>query len=283
MSINILGTLNWPGGGLNGHETKVTGDDRFGFDEAAGTAWVLDGATDLGPYRLIDREESDAAWLAETLNRELMSRNPANFESLPAFFEDMLAGVRKQAIKKTRVKLETAEKSTLPIASGMWMWREGERVHFVRLGDCIALVQTPDGKTEVFEHSTSAARETETSRQLNAMSADEKLKGLRDIRAIQNTEPQYAIFGLSPHAIDNLHIETRELPEGSYILLMSDGLWRIVDVYKMMSAEDMMAEAISGGIEGLARKMRAHEKDAARDHSVRIKSSDDACGVLAQI
>ena len=52
MPFTVLETLNWPGGGLNGSEKKVTGDDRFGFDEAAGKAWVLDGATDLGPYRL---------------------------------------------------------------------------------------------------------------------------------------------------------------------------------------------------------------------------------------
>lgn len=282
MTIKILETLNWPGGGLDAHSVKVTGDDRFGFDESARTAWVLDGATDLGPYRLFETEESDAAWIAETVNRALMMRNPANFSDLKSFFADMFADVRKTAAKKSRIDLEKAEKSTLPIASGMWMWQAGEETHFVRLGDCIAVICTPDGRTDVLEHKSSAERETQTSMQLNAMSPEDRIKGLREIRAIQTTEPEHAIFGLSAHAVDNLIIETRALPEGSHVLLMSDGLWRIVDVYDMMSASEMMDRVIDKGIQPLARDMRRHEEEAARDKSVRIKASDDACGVLIQ-
>lgn len=283
MTIRIIDTLNWPGSGLEGHEKKVTGDDRFGFDESAGTAWVLDGATDLGPYRLFEREESDAAWIAEELNRALMVRNPANFKTLTDFFKDMLASVHKTAEKKARIALDKAEKSTLPIASGMWMWHDGENTHFVRLGDCIAVIMTPDGKVEVLEHRMSADLETETSKKLNAMTPEDKIKGLREIRAIQNTEPQHAVFGLSPHAVDNLVIETRKLPEDSLVLLMSDGLWRIVDVYGMMSAEEMMQNADKWGVEYLAKLMRDFEKAGEKDHSIRIKKNDDACGVLVRL
>ena len=52
MPISVKESINWPGAGLTADTPKVTGDDRFGFDESAGTAWVLDGATDLGPFRL---------------------------------------------------------------------------------------------------------------------------------------------------------------------------------------------------------------------------------------
>ncbi len=283
MSITIIETLNWPGGGLAGHEKKVTGDDRFGFDEAAGTAWVLDGATDLGPYRLFGKEESDAAWVAEALNRELMLRNPAAFESLGAYFRDALSAVRKRAEKETRVKLDHAEKSTLPIASGMWMWAKNDDVTFVRMGDCIAVTATPDGDIEVFEHRESADLETETSKKLNAMSAEEKLEGLREIRAQQNTIDGYPIFGLKPDAAEYLIVETRRLPEASHILIMSDGLWRLVDVYGLMTAQELMERAIAGGVEPLAKQLREFEKGEAQDESVRIKKSDDACGVFLHL
>ena len=66
MKISVLETINWPGADLTG-KRKLTGDDRFGFDETIGTAWVMDGATDLGPFRIFETDESDAAWIAQAL------------------------------------------------------------------------------------------------------------------------------------------------------------------------------------------------------------------------
>ena len=51
----------------------------------------------------------------------------------------------------------------------------GDLAVFVRFGDCIALIRTPDGQTEVLEHAEQANRETETSRKLNAMTPEEKI------------------------------------------------------------------------------------------------------------
>jgi hypothetical protein len=39
MGIEVLGTVNDPG------TPGKSGDDRYGFEAAAGRAWVIDGAT----------------------------------------------------------------------------------------------------------------------------------------------------------------------------------------------------------------------------------------------
>ncbi|MAI90633.1 PP2C family serine/threonine-protein phosphatase [Ponticaulis sp.] len=278
MSISVLETINWPGDGLTAASKKVTGDDRFGFDESTGTAWVLDGATDLGPFRIFDREESDAAWIAEYLNRELMMTAPSG--DVRSYFSGVLENLRKKAAKATKIDLDTAPREVWPIASGMWMWREGETTHFARLGDCVALILPPEGGVEVLTKHEQSELEARTSRELNAMSADDKMNGLRAIRARQNTEAEHVLFGLSPLAVDNLVIETRTLPEGTHVLIMSDGLWRIVDPYGMMSAQEMMDHALKNGIENLAKNMRAFERADARDTASRIKKTDDSCGVL---
>ena len=283
MPITVLETINWPGCGLTDKDKKITGDDRFGFDESASTAWVLDGATDLGPYRLFDREESDAAWIAEEYNRAFMLRNPANYDTVSDYFRDSIASVQKLAKKASRIDLNNAEKSTLPIASGMWVWAQDDQVILVRLGDCIAVTHTPDGQIEVFENRTSADLESETSQKLNAMSPEDKLQGLRDIRAIQNTESQHILFGLLSEAVNNLVIETRDLPDGTHILIMSDGLWRLVDVYKLMTAEELITSAIDTGVESLAKQLRAFEAEQNKTDAVRVKKSDDACGVLIEL
>lgn len=283
MPFTVLETLNWPGGGLNGSEKKVTGDDRFGFDEAAGKAWVLDGATDLGPYRLFRKEESDAAWVAEAFNRALMAKAGETVTELKTWFAGIIETVHTAAKKASKHDLEKADRSTWPIASGMWMQLTGDLAVFVRFGDCIALIRTPDGQTEVLEHAEQANRETETSRKLNAMTPEEKIAGLREIRAQQNTLPHYPVLGMRTEAVEGMSIESRTLPSGSHVLLMSDGLWRVVDVYQIMSAAEMMDTVIENGIEALAKDMRAFERTAAQDKSVRIKASDDACGVLLRI
>ena len=278
MPIQVLETLNWPGAGLNGTETKITGDDRFGFDEAAGTAWVLDGATDVGPHRLFEKEESDAAWIAEALNHELQHLTVDG--DIRAYFAIVLAGVRARAEQDATVCLEAAPRECLPIAAGMWMRANGAEAHFAHLGDCEALVSVPGQPVFRLQQETQEDPETQSSLHLNSLSPDARIAGLREIRALQNTVPERAPFGLSPHAVSNLKIETHTLPPDAHILLMTDGLWRLVAPYGLMSAQDLMDEAIESGIEPLARKMRAFESAGEQDVSVRIKKSDDACGVL---
>lgn len=281
MSLTILETINWPGEGLTARTKKVTGDDRFGFDESSGTAWVMDGATDLGPFRIFERKESDAAWMAEAINRELIAKSPSG--DVRTYFSEILGSVRKRAAKETRVALDTAPRSVWPIASGMWMWNDGMTTHFARLGDCVALIKPAEGPVEVLTNHAQSELESRTSRELNAMSPENRIKGLQDIRAAQNTEPNYALFGLSEHAVDNLHIETRSLPEDSHVLIMSDGLWRVVDPYAMMNADEMMDFVLAEGVEAMARKMRLFERAGSQDAAARIKKTDDACGVLTKI
>ncbi len=282
MKISVLETINWPGAGLTPETRKKTGDDRFGFDESVGAAWVLDGATDLGPFRIFEREESDAAWIAEYLNRELMTAPPGD-EDVRSYFGRVLSGLRQKAEKASRVSIETAPKEVWPIASGMWMHRCGEETDFAWLGDCVALIQPPEGPLEILTKHEQSELETRTSRELNAMSAEDRMAGLRKIRATQNTEPQHVLFGLSPHAVTNLTIETRTLPAETHIFLMSDGLWRVVDPYKMMSPEEMMTTALEKGLIYLTQSMRDFEKGDDQDAASRIKKTDDSSGILLQL
>ncbi|MAK61746.1 MAG: hypothetical protein CMK09_12265 [Ponticaulis sp.] len=282
MSISILETINWPGADLNG-KRKRTGDDRFGFDEGAGTAWVLDGATDLGPLRLFETEESDAAWIAEYLNRELMFSPPQPDEDITPYFERILTSLREKAKAASKVTIENAPKEVWPIASGMWMRERGEVIEFAWLGDCVALISPPDGPLEILTKHEQSELETRTSRELNAMSPEDKLAGLRKIRATQNSDPEHALFGLSPHAPSRLSIETRNVPEGTDIILMTDGLWRVVDPYGLMTAEDLVETVRTYSLVELMKQMRRYETEGDQDTLARIKKSDDAAAIHLQI
>ena len=282
VPFTVLDTVNNPGADLNG-KRKRTGDDRFGFDQSQGTAWVLDGATDLGPFRVFDTEESDAAWIAEYINRELMFSPPQSGEPVNTYFDRVLGALQTKAMSAATTDLLTAPKEVWPIASGMWLRETENTVEFAWLGDCFALILPPEGEIEILTKQEQAELETRTSRELNAMSPEDKLAGLRKIRATQNTEPEHALFGLSEHAVSNLSIETRPLPQGTHICLMSDGFWRVVDPYNMMTPREFMDQMIERGLVGLMQEMRNFEEAGSQDASARIKASDDASALLLLI
>lgn len=271
--MRVIESLNWPGKGAG------TGDDRFGYDEAAGTAWVMDGATDVGPFRVFDREESDAAWVAQALTNLLIASPPGEEGGGP-YFERILEDLRKTAQKKSRVELSTAPPSTWPIAAGMWLHAKQDTVECAWLGDCVALIQRTDGSVEVITTVYEDDLETKTSRRLNTLSPEERQKGLQDIRAKQNTDAKWAVFGLHPEAHRNLKTYVLQKSDCANIVLMTDGFWRLVELYKLMSPGELMERALSEGLEALARDLRQFEKGDAVDASARIKRADDACALL---
>ena len=134
MQLTILDTVNDPG------TSGKTGDDRVGFDASAGTAWVLDGATDVTDLRPFNRAESGAAWVAQALSDRLIIA-PHDGETVEAYFEHVLSDVRQRAVKETRLPLDSLPGEALPIASGMWMRLEGDTATFAWLGDCMAHLQ----------------------------------------------------------------------------------------------------------------------------------------------
>ena len=77
------------GGGMktgSGDGAGDAGDDRYVFDEAAGWACVIDGATDVGPVRIFAKGETDAARFAELFAAELLAAPAGANESLQAYF-----------------------------------------------------------------------------------------------------------------------------------------------------------------------------------------------------
>ena len=272
MTFSLISQFNSPGKGAG------TGDDRFGHDAGAGTAWVVDGATDLGPVRLFREQESDAAWLAEALSALLMT-HAHNDRPSTEYLSGVLAALADRARKASRMPMDKAPPESLPIASGMWMRAGATEIDFAWLGDCMALVRSTDGRTTPIGTEEKADRETETSRRMASASSEEKLAELRRIRAIQNTTPEHALFGLSPHAAQNICVRTLRRGSVTDVVLMTDGLWRLVQPYGAMTADELMALIVADGLDAALRHLRAHEAAPRRDLTTRFKAADDACAI----
>jgi serine/threonine protein phosphatase PrpC len=272
VQIVVLETVNDPG------TPGRTGDDRFGFDEAAGTAWALDGATDVTHLRPFPDAESGAAWIAAALSARLMAP-PALGEMPEAYFAKVLTDVRARAQASTRIPLDDLPGEARPIASGMWMQVVNERAVFAWLGDCMALLRRA-ARVTVIGSPGKAEDETVTARRLLAVSPEERLAQLQTDRRRSNANR--TCFGLDPHAAANLETQAVVLAPGDTICLMSDGLYRLIAPYGTHTPERFMDLVADTGLSGAVAVLRAFEDAPGRDMN-RIKARDDACGVLLRI
>jgi len=272
MRLDVVSTVNDPGVPGN------TGDDRAGFDAAAGTAWVLDGATDVTDLRPFPACESGAAWIAEALSDRLM-QGPQSGETPEAYFASVLADVRQRAEAESRIPLDKLPGEALPIASGMWMWLQGDEAVFVHMGDCMALVRSGAG-VRLIGQAEKAEDETAAARRMLALTPEERMGWLRQSRRLSNELG--TAFGLGPDCAGNLKIAHATLKPGDEICLMSDGLYRLISPYATHSAESLMTDLADKGLLALIRALRDFE--SAPDGDIpRIKRRDDASAVYLKI
>lgn len=272
MILNVIGTVNDPG------TPGKTGDDRAGFDAAAGTAWVLDGATDVTDLRPFPHTESGASWIAAALSDRLMQA-PGPDEAPKAYFTRVLADVRHRAEHDSKVPLEKLPGEALPIAAGIWMRLAEEGADFAHMGDCMALVRSGNSVWTVGEDEK-ADDESATARRMQALSAEERLGWLRQSRRLSNDLG--TAFGLGPSGAANLVTEHVPLQPGDEICLMSDGLYRLIAPYGLHTPESLMQALAADGLPALVRALRDFEEQPDGDIP-RLKRRDDAAGIYLRI
>nr|WP_321360498.1 protein phosphatase 2C domain-containing protein [uncultured Hyphomonas sp.] len=272
MQLDVISTVNDPG------TPGKTGDDRAGFDAAAGTAWVLDGATDVTDLRPFPDSESGAAWIAETLSDRLM-QGPQSGEAPEVYFASVLADVRQRAEAESRIPLDTLPGEALPIASGIWMSLQGEEAVFVFMGDCMGLIRS-GAEVRLIGHAGKAEDETATARRMLALTPEERLGWLRQSRRMSNELG--TCFGLGPGVASNLKTARIVMRPGDEVCLMSDGLYRLISPYATHTIERLMADLSDKGLPALIRMLREFE-NAPEGDIPRIKRRDDASAVYLKI
>src|SRR5262245_59469025 len=157
--MKVTDYIAMPGSALGGGIKKGAGDDRYVFDEAAGWACVIDGATDVGPVRIFPNGESDAARFAEIFAAELLNAHIAVNETPQAYFTRLLPRLRSAVEKELRIPLKDAPLASYPTAAATWVRAKNGKLEGATLGDSIAIVQTPAGAVTVFGETSKPAEE----------------------------------------------------------------------------------------------------------------------------
>jgi hypothetical protein len=281
--MRVIDYVASPGSKLGGGMKTGAGDDRYVFDEAAAWACVIDGATDVGPVRIFSKGETDAARFAELFAAELLATPVSATETPQAYFTRFLPRLRAAAEKEVKIPLKDAPKASYPTAAATWVRAKGGKVEGATLGDSIAIVRTPAAQVTVFGEAGKPAEEQTRAKRVMAMTADERLKWLRDVRAIHNTEKGYWVFGVQPEAARHAVYQSADAPSGTRVLAMTDGFYRLVSPYGLYTDAQLIEAASAKGLGALLSELRAQEASPEDDAKIgRFKTSDDATALLLE-
>jgi hypothetical protein len=269
MRLEILDTINAPGQPGRG------GDDRFGYDAAAGRAWVIDGATDVSDLKPFKRAESGAAWLADAASSRFQT-GPEPGQAAHAYFAGVMRDLAAEAARQSSIPMAKLPLEARPIAAAIWMRIVRGGAEFVWAGDCLAFVETQGGPVRLVGSPEKADAETGEARRLLALSAEDRREALRTQRRTGNA-PERGLITLDPAAAAHLSTVSVDLKPGTHILLMTDGLYRLVSPFGLETADSLFARVLKEGLSPAVEALRRHEAGEAGD---RLKQSDDACAIL---
>lgn len=287
LTLTIIDSLTLPG------SDERRNEDQLGW--TAHCAFVIDGATGLGPDFVVGRHDSDAAWLATFAK--------VHFEEMIAPGRSMADIVRSTNALARRIVTFAANGRdvpawNLPIAGFQMVRIEEDAVVTYGLGDCMLYLR--DGEGGVSAHTALPAMAG--GERTAAREAIEKAGGLsrlpllveepallareRAFRAAFNSHKSSVwTLGSKPEAAD--HLMTARLSPHLPLtgMLCSDGFSALVENYARYDANDLIAKAAQRGLSALAEELRAIERVEDPDGHLypRMKPSDDATAVLFEI
>ncbi len=289
MTVKPVDALTAPAAGavnedVHGHSGTAT----------AGAAWVIDGATGVAEETLIADADSDARWYATALDAAFARRGPG----CQAAVADTVRAALTEVAQRFRAAVgdRPVPDHARPSAAAVWLrWcPTAPRLELAALGDCVAILK-PDGAPaqrigrqgddSADERVNAAVRAFQAAGVTDPAEIRRRLTDrLRATRATMNRPGGYWVFGVEPGAAD--HLDRIELAPTlpAWLLLASDGLYRLVDTYRAVDHHQLVAEAAATGLAPLYRTLRRIERaDPACLRHPRLKPEDDATGVLLRL
>lgn len=278
MPFTVIDALSLPSG--------VVDEDRFGW--RGNHAWMLDGATDISSEPLCGTA-SDASWIAAEVDQLLSGPLLDTIEDLGEL-PGRVAEIMVQRFQRAQ-RRPPQDRYEHPSASGIVIRRTGRTLEFVSVGDCsLVLVQRGESvrlgadlrdagdkriaaSVAAFHAANDGASAEHARRQV--------WPAIRAARNRLNTPGGYGVLSITAPPPELVRTGRADLDANAVILLATDGLMRLADVFGALSVEEMVTEARRTGLATLGRELRRIEAaDASNVRYPRAKTSDDASGLM---
>lgn len=251
-------------------------DDRAG----AGTrlAWIIDGATDLGPPGLVGAQ-GGAAWIAANADHAFAAAPPSGLSAVVTGVFSALANAYDGARRR-----DPLGRWELPSAAFLCVALQAQRMEIAWLADCACLHVR--GETVRRLGPQSNLVETQEAEAIRSAGLDllptRSAPTLDRLRA-NRARAERRVLGVEATHADAVHYDTVDIAPGDELVLMTDGLAALIDDYGLPA--DAFAPLLRAeGLHGLAARLRAIEaEDADCGRFARFKPSDDATGLWLRV
>jgi hypothetical protein len=268
---------------------KVVNEDRA--TATARAAWILDGATGLSPQRLFPGP-SDPAWFAATADSLLARLTDEGVDGLMLLrrlaseLQAACAAAALVPLAETEIELPSASLAVAQLVAG--------EIELLMLGDCKLLLRQADGRVEAFDQSSVAQFDAKVVEALRALqsggeTALAKIAPLltpllQENRLWKNQPGGYGVLTADPACLAFAETACRRAADATHLLLATDGFYRLVDTYHMLTAGELMQAALERGLVPLHAELRRLEgSDPECLAFPRLKARDDATAILVGV
>jgi len=269
------------------HSEALVNEDGCGT--GLHSAWVLDGASGVvrRQRRRGERVESDVSWFVQRVSQALAALPPDAplAESLRPALRDIEAQLRLA----WRIAPVSEER---PSASLVHVRLRGTVAELTNLGDCCLLYRVDGGPVQRFGSTPLATLEQALLQRLAALRRHDPLRPaselamrlmpvVREMRRQMNQPGGYPILDPSGEGLADTQQAQVSFQHRFEALLMSDGLYRLVDVFASRDDASLFEQAAQpGGLSALLDELRGIERaDCECSRWPRMKVHDDATGL----
>lgn len=249
---------------------------------------VIDGATSVADENYVNTGAGDVAWFVREFAAALEQTIGASRSQERSVW---LAIEQVRASFDSKTRGVTVPLHAWPIAAMSWVrvWEEAgsTTVETYCLGDCKALLYKPDGSVldlDPWVNEFEFVVQEEIAR-LNsegitdpAMRRERMLPLLRSRRESQNLNEKPIVLCLQPKGQFDARQRTFLAEAGSVVLAMTDGFYRLVDMYEEYTVEELAGRCVERGLDAMLKELRDLESAGAK--SLAVKSADDASAVM---
>lgn len=270
MHLDLIESISLAG------KAQVPNDDRAGCGERH--AWVIDGATDLGPSGLLG-ERGGAAWLSGVAHRSFMAAEGTLADICGQVFASVATAYAQARQREPQGKWE------LPQAALAALALEGPVLACGFLADCVVLHRSAQGVAFL---TPAPDRHQERAEALalgpGAGAGAVRTPAVLADRRAARERPKAVLSVDAAQAAKAIEYVRVAVAPGDDLLLMSDGFAALLDTYQAYQPEAFMQRLLATGLAPLAEELRRIERDdAACLRYPRFKASDDATALWLRV
>ncbi|MFC3460899.1 protein phosphatase 2C domain-containing protein [Massilia haematophila] len=251
---------------------------------------VVDGATSVADRDYADTGSGDVAWFVQSFASELGK----TIDAARSQADSLRLAI--DAVRRMYAELTAGQDVPLyahPLAALTWIrirhLPDALDLSLYCLGDCKALAIDGAGAVtdlDPYENPFETVVQDAVA-QLAAhgvLDPKERLQRLlpllRERREAQHAAPAPAVLCLAPQGEFGARERSLRLPPDTAVLAMSDGFYRLVDPYGLMTWDELARRCRVEGLASLMRELRAFETARAGAAAPAVKNADDASAIL---